>query len=120
MQQLPVILAYAAALARYAAIVNATVLPAALGARSTKALHAPLRADALLAEGALFVLAARTLGPRVWTTLPLSVIGSLTLAHFIVRRFDGGLTGDAYGFLIVALEPAIIAATATLMNDESA
>ncbi len=117
-QRLPPILAYSAALARYAAIVNATVFPAASGARSTKALHAPLRADALLAGAALFVVAARILGPRVWVTLPLSVIGSLSLGHLIVRRFGGGLTGDAYGLLIVTLEPAIIAVTATLTNDE--
>ncbi len=118
-QRLPPILAYSGALARYAAIVNATVFPAASGARSSKALHAPLRPDALVAEAALFVIAARTIGPRVWTTLPLSVISSLALAHSIVRRFGGGLTGDAYGFLIVALEPAIIAVTATLANDEA-
>lgn len=118
-RRLPPILAYSAALARYAAIVNATVYPAASGARSTKALHAPPRADALLAEAALFFVAARALGPRVWTTLPLSVIGSLMLGHCIVRRFGGGLTGDAYGFIAVALEPSIIAVTATLTNGEA-
>ncbi len=119
-QRLLPIVAYAAALARYAAIVNATLFPAASGARSTKALHAPLRADALLVEAALLFVAARAVGPRVWVTLPLSVIGSLALAHLIVRRFDGGLTGDACGFLIVALEPAIIAITDALTKDEAA
>ncbi len=120
LQRLPALLAYSAALGRYAAVVNAAVLPAASGTRSTEASRIEPRLDVLLAEAALFVLVARTLGPRVWTTVPLSLIGSIVLARPIAGRLGGGFTGDAYGFLIVALEPAIIAITAALTKDEAA
>jgi adenosylcobinamide-GDP ribazoletransferase len=120
LQRLPALLAYSAALVRYAAVVNAAIFPAASGPRSTEALRIKLRLDALLAEAALFVMVARTLGPRVWVTVPLSLIGSIVLARPVVSRLGGGLTGDAYGFLIVALEPAIIAVTAALTKDEAA
>jgi len=52
--------------------------------------------------------------------VPLSLIASIVLARPIAGRLGGGLTGDAYGFLIVALEPAIIAITAALTKDEAA
>ncbi len=105
----PALLAFAAALARLAAVGNAFLFPAArAGAAPALARRPP--ALPLAAEGALLCAAAFWIEPAALALVPAAVLLAAGLGAWIARRLGGGLVGDAYGFTIVALEVALLAA----------
>jgi adenosylcobinamide-GDP ribazoletransferase len=112
--RLPAILAFSGALARLAAVANALWFPYGRAGAVTRAFESRPSAAALAAEACILLAAARAIGPRAWPIVPAALVASALLARRIAARLGTGLTGDAYGFLVVLLEPGIIAFAAGL------
>lgn len=115
--QYPALLAFSGALARAAAVANALVVPPARpagvvsGALATRPPAAPLVAEWIALDVAAFALA-----PPFGTLLvPAALAMALGWGRWIAGRLGGGLTGDAYGFLIVALEVGLLGALSGLL-----
>jgi adenosylcobinamide-GDP ribazoletransferase len=108
----PAVLAFAGALARAAALANALVVPPARPAGTVSPMLAARPPGApLVATWILLALAAFGLAPPLGPLLVPAALGAALLAgRWIAGRLGGGLTGDAYGFLIVVLEVGTICA----------
>ncbi len=115
--RLPATLMFSAALARLAAIANAAWLPYGRAGATPRAFEAKPSVAALGIEAAALLAFGSLIGPRIWPIVPASFAASAVLARQIASRLGGGLTGDAYGFLIVALEPCILACAAALARE---
>jgi len=103
----PALLAFAGALSRAAAVSNAFVFPYA---RAGDVSRAFARRPAILPIGLTFGALAiggfllwRPLAAVVAIALGCSLLGGRAIA----KSLGGGLVGDAYGFLIVAIEIAL-------------
>ncbi|GAC1556155.1 MAG: hypothetical protein NVS3B17_03230 [Vulcanimicrobiaceae bacterium] len=99
----PVLLAFAAALARAAALVNAFAYPYARGDVARAFVARPPIA-AVVATYAVLAVVAFALWPPLVALVPTCALGALGLGRTIAARLGGGLVGDAYGFLIVVCE----------------
>ncbi len=113
-KKLPALLAFTGALARLAAVWNTRWTPYAPGGRVASALESGASLPPLLVESCVLVVASRFIAPWLWTTVPLSLVLAFALSRYIARRLGGGLVGDAYGFLIVCIEPILLASGSTL------
>jgi adenosylcobinamide-GDP ribazoletransferase len=109
----PLVLAFASAASRAAAVTGAFVFPAARGAAGTP--HFARSRGVLAALAATFVVLAAwgfaAFGPAAAAAVPLSVALALAVEAWIAARL-GGLAGDAYGFTIVVVETAFLVAFA--------
>ena len=83
-------------------------------ARSKRSLRAPRSA---IEAGALYAFSQLSWISRIWPIVPVSFAVSALLARQVAARLGAVLTGDAYGFLIVVLEPSIVAFAAGLARD---
>lgn len=112
--RLPATLACSGALARWATVLNAFFVPYARPADVTRAFENKPPRLAIVLEG--FVLLAAT--ARLWSIpiacalIAVASLAALLGAGFARRRLGGGLTGDAYGFLVTLLEVLILVAAA--------
>ncbi|GAC1310319.1 MAG: hypothetical protein NVSMB19_24490 [Vulcanimicrobiaceae bacterium] len=106
----PALAAYAAALARLAAVLNAYVYPYGRGGAITPAFAVKPPVTPLVCQAALLALAGFALGPPLVLALPVAAALALLLGGSIARRLGGGLVGDAYGFIIVVLEVGTLVA----------
>ena len=93
--RLPLVMAYAAGLGRWAAILNATLRPY----RGI----APSR-PALATEGILLAGLGVAAGGHAWIAFPLVVAFALAGGAWASRRMGGVLSGDLYGALIASGE----------------
>jgi adenosylcobinamide-GDP ribazoletransferase len=110
--RLPRVLAYTGALARLAAVWNARRLPYAPGGRRTHAFTTRPHAGALALETLALFVVSFGLGRATCVLVPGAYVAARFCGDALAARLDGGLVGDAYGFIIVALEPALIALVA--------
>lgn len=109
---LPLACAFAGCAARFAAVLNARAIPYGRGGEPTAA-FAERPSAAVLAVGVLLALAlAVPLGPVALAGVPLAALAARLFGRWARGRFGGGLTGDAYGFAIVVLDVALLAALA--------
>ena len=113
----PAALAFAAALARAGTVCGAYRFPSARagpGARREPHFRAGGTCLAAVASSlALLALAGRGAGRGGTALVPLGVCAALATEAWICGRL-GGVTGDAHGFTIVAIETGLVAALAAL------
>jgi len=115
-QRYPEVLAFSGALARGAALANALLLPPARpGGRVAAALERRPPAAPLIVEWLLLAGAGYAITPLAALLVPAALGASLSAGRWIAGRLGGGLVGDAYGFLIVALEVAVLSALTALL-----
>jgi adenosylcobinamide-GDP ribazoletransferase len=107
--KLPAILAFSGALARLAAVANALRFPYGRAGVASRAFESKPPLTALILEAGALIVLANSIGPGVWALIPASLVASSIVARRAASRLGAGLTGDVYGFLVFALEPAIIA-----------
>ncbi len=105
---LPQCVAFAAGLARVAALANALVLPYACPATIAKAFVERPPIGVLATATALLVPLAFTIAPWAPLVVPCAIAASLGAGQLLKRNLGGGLTGDVYGFLIVCGEIATL------------
>lgn len=102
----PASLAFSGALSRAAAVADAFAFPE------------PRRGRPALVPSILVLLAlcaaAFWIAPIATLLVPAALAVSFWLARWIAGRLDGALPGDAYGFIVVVLEIAILAALGIL------
>ena len=108
--RLPLALASACALSRLSAITNAFVIPYARTSSVPRAFVSKPSRVVLGVEIAVALAVSSRVAPRAPLAFAAAFVAAAVAARTIATRLGGGLTGDAYGFLIVALEPAILAA----------
>ena len=106
--RLPWILAYTGALGRLAAVWNARHLPYARGGRVTRAFTSRPDARVLALETFALFGASFTFGAKTALVVPGALYVARVAGRKLATRLGGGLVGDAYGFIIVALEPALL------------
>jgi len=104
----PVSLAFAGAVARFAAVLNAFAFPYASGNPRAQAAAARPATAPLVLQGAVLVVAGYALAPPLAAVVPVAALGALVLGRSIARRLGGRLVGDAYGFIIVVLETGVL------------
>jgi len=109
----PGVLAYAGALARLATVWNARCFPYARTAARTRAFEARPSLLLLALQSLVLGVASFRLSRSTWALVPLCCIAARFAAAGLAKRLGGGLVGDAYGFLIVVLESAIVVVLAT-------
>jgi len=115
-ERYPELLAFSGALARAAALANALfVAHAGPAGRTSPALQRRPPAVPLILEWLLLAGAAWAITPFAALLVPAALTTSLLAGRWIAGRLDGGLVGDAYGFLIVALEVAALCALTALL-----
>ena len=107
--RLPRILAYTGALARLAAVWNARHMPYAPAGRATHAFTSRPNARVLVLETLALFVASFAFGAKTALLVPAAWYVAYALGRVLARRLGGGLVGDAYGFIIVVLEPALVA-----------
>jgi adenosylcobinamide-GDP ribazoletransferase len=113
----PAVLAFSGALARLAAVANAALLPAARPeGLAAPALARRTPAAPLVAEALVLALAAVWLAPFAWVLVPVAALLALGLGRWIARLLGGGLVGDAYGFIIIVVEIAVLAGVCGLLD----
>ena len=107
--RLPAILAFSGALARWAAVMNSLFLPYGRVGALASAFASKPPVSLLAVEGAALMVFASFLAGYGWgpTCFVLALAASLLGGCFARRRL-GGLTGDVYGFLIVAVDVSIL------------
>jgi len=109
---LPASLAFAGALARAAVVPCAFTFPDARSA-TRKPAFAPRHAAVPLAlDVIVLAMLCRQLSPVAALLVPAAPAGAAAILRWCAGRLGGGLVGDAYGFAIVVLEVAILAALA--------
>jgi adenosylcobinamide-GDP ribazoletransferase len=113
---LPFVLAFSGALTRVAAVWNARWFAYAPGRPASSALAERPSLTVLMCTTLALLVGAAFIAPWAWLIAPFALIASFTIARAIASRLGGGLVGDAYGFLIVCLEPAIVAVLAVLVT----
>jgi adenosylcobinamide-GDP ribazoletransferase len=115
-QRYPELLAFSGALARAAALANALLVPPARpGGKASPALERRPPALPLIVEWLILAAAAYAIMPFAALLVPAALAASLLAGGWIARRLGDGLVGDAYGFLIVALEVAALCALTALL-----
>jgi adenosylcobinamide-GDP ribazoletransferase len=102
----PASLAFGGALARAAAVADAFAFPDPRRGR-------PAIVPSVIVLFAL-IGAAFWIAPAATLLVPAALAASFGLARWIAGRLDGALPGDAYGFIIVVLDVASVAALAVL------
>ncbi len=107
--RLPWALAYTGALARLAAVWNARHFPYAPGGRETRAFTSRPNASVLVFETLAMLGASFAFGAKTALVVPGALLVARATGSTLATRLGGGLVGDAYGFIIVALEPALLA-----------
>lgn len=107
-ERLAIVLAFSGAAARFSAVWLARFLPYAGGGERPAAFTSKPPLAALAASGLLVVALGLAAGGA---TVVLLAVGGLTIAtgYTFAGRLGGGLTGDVYGFLIVATDVLILA-----------
>ena len=105
----PATLAFGGALARAAAVANAFAFPDPRRGRPA------ITPSALIAVA--LVAAAFWIAPFATLLVPAARAASIGLGRWIAGRLDGVLPGDAYGFIIVVLEVAILAALVLVTSE---
>lgn len=108
----PAILAFAGALARAAAVPNAFAFPYARGGAVARAFVSRPAIVPLIAIITVITIAAFAIAPPYVAMVPVAIAISWLLGRSIARRLGGGLVGDAYGFIIVIVEIAVLAVVA--------
>lgn len=108
----PAVMAFAGALARAAAALNARLFPYAAAARPNAALGTKPPLVPILVTLVVLAAAGYALAPAFAAAVPLAVAASWLVARWIAARLGGGLVGDAYGFTIVLLETGVLCAAA--------
>lgn len=109
----PTLLAFAGGVSRFGAVINAYAFPYARGGAVTRAFAARPAVAPLVAQGVVLALAGFLIFAPFVAAVPLAAVTALVLGRSIARRLGGGLVGDAYGFIIVCLEIAVLVALAT-------
>ncbi len=94
-------LAFAGALARAAVLPCAFAFPYARIGAAPRAFVTRPPIGAVVATLVVLAVAAYAFAPPYVLLVPALVALAFVLARTIARRLDGGLVGDAYGFLIV-------------------
>jgi adenosylcobinamide-GDP ribazoletransferase len=112
--QLPAALAFAAALARWAAVLNALVYPGAPDVAPSAALQAKPPVFALGITGVLLGAAAWCFGTVFVLLVPMAAALAIILGRGLRSSF-GGLTGDLYGFVLVLFETGLLVALGALL-----
>jgi adenosylcobinamide-GDP ribazoletransferase len=109
-------LACASALARWATILNAFFVPYARAVGVTRAFENKPPQSTIVLQGIGLLAAATWLWsiPVACALIAACALAALLGAWFAGRRLGGGLTGDAYGFLITVLEVLILVAASRL------
>ncbi len=104
----PGVFAFAAALARAAAVTGAFIFP---GARSgSRRPHYVRQAESLVTVAVTLAALVVVAPPYRWPSpllVPLALATALGIERWICSRV-GGLTGDAYGFTIVIVETELL------------
>ena len=112
--QLPASLAFAAALARWGAVLNALVYPSAPGGSSSSALAAKPPIFIVGITGVLLGAAAWCFGSLFIVLVPTAAALALLVGRGLRASF-GGLSGDLYGFVIVVLETGLLVALEAML-----
>ena len=107
--RLPSVLAYTGALARLAAVWNARRIPYARGGRETRAFTTRPNGAVLALETLAMFATSFAIGRKTCVLVPGAWYAARICGDALSARLGGGLVGDAYGFIIVALEPALVA-----------
>ena len=117
-RSLPSALGFAAGTARCASLANAFTTRYHGGGSAARAFSRALPPFEL-SIGVLVTLALgrRAFGTRAHTLMALAVFSAsigagLAIGRSAARRLDNAMTGDVYGFIIVVIEPLVLAATA--------
>jgi cobalamin synthase len=113
---LPIVLAFSGALARVAAVWNARWFAYAPGRPASSALAARPSLAVLACTTLAVLVGAAFIAPWAWLIVPLALIASFASARALAARLGGGLVGDAYGFVIVCIEPVAVAALGVLVT----
>lgn len=106
----PALLAFAGGVSRLGAVLNAFAFPYARGGTVTRAFAARPAVAPLVVQGVALALAGYAIFPPFVAAVPIAAAVALVLGRSIARRLGGGLVGDAYGFVIVVLEIAVLVA----------
>jgi adenosylcobinamide-GDP ribazoletransferase len=114
--ELPAVFAFSAALARWAAVLNALIFPAAREAPNSPALASKPPVFVVGMTGVLLGAAGWCFGISYIVLVPIAAGLALALGRALRTAF-GGLTGDLYGFVIVLFEAALLAAIGTLLEN---
>ena len=106
-QRLPLVLAFAALLARTAAIFPAFFYGYA---RATPSFALGGTPSKLAFAWWLVVTIAGSfaIGHWAWLAIPIVLCVCFLAARWMARRLGGGLVGDSFGFLIAAAEPLVL------------
>ena len=105
------ILAVTGAMSRLVSVCNAWAFRYAPGGTVTDASSArPNVAIVLTCAIALECVVWWMFGPMALAILPVALVLSLGFGRYAARRFGGGITGDAYGFVVAAIEPLLLCA----------
>jgi cobalamin synthase len=113
--QLPASLAFAAALARWGAVLNALVFPLAPSSATSAALSGKPPIFVVGIMGVLLGAAAWCLGIVFIPLVPIVAALALLVGRGLRAAF-GGLTGDLYGFIIVLFETSLLVALEALRS----
>lgn len=99
-------LAFAATLARIAAIVNAWVFPYARAGAVTAAFVSRPNVVIVGAAAILACVIGWFLDPLVFAIVPVAIAVSLLAGWWASKKLGGGLTGDVFGAIVVLIEVA--------------
>lgn len=103
-------LAFAGALARISAIVNAWVFPYARAGAVTAAFVSPPNVAIVALGAALTSALGWFVDPLLFAFVPAAIACSLILGWWASRRLGGGLTGDVFGAIVVVIDVAALVA----------
>jgi len=114
---LPWALAFAGGGARFAAVLNAYVLPYGRAGASARAFAArPPRPVLAVCAAGLIAIALAAHDPGWLAAEALACGASLAIGRWAARRLGGVLVGDVYGATIVALDVTLLSAIALLQG----
>ncbi|HTV74494.1 MAG TPA: adenosylcobinamide-GDP ribazoletransferase [Candidatus Acidoferrales bacterium] len=113
---LPAVLAFCAALARWAAVLNALLYPDAREPANSPALASKPPVFVVGITGVLLGAAAWCFGLPYVLLVPIAAGVAVVLGRALKTAF-GGMTGDLYGFVIVLFETALLVAMGTLLEN---
>lgn len=111
---LPLACAFAAAAARFGAVLNACRIPYARTGARTLAFESRPNPIALSLAGLLCIALGLAIDWRAAALAVAATLVALLLGERLKRRLGGGLVGDVYGFIITCCEAGVAVGLAML------
>jgi adenosylcobinamide-GDP ribazoletransferase len=110
----PLVLAFSGAGARLAVIPNAWIYPYVRAGAMSRTFAATPDIAAFASMVLIVEVLAWLIRPALIVAAPIAIAVAIVLGAWASRRLGGGLTGDVYGAIIVAIEVALLLAMTTI------